>query len=98
MSTETNNENEKPPPSPNGRLSWLKPKQSDKRDSASYISSGDAPLDVRAVAPVEDDLKPVSFFGLFRFVSAPTPFYLHFLILSYPGSPLAQSSSSMVLL
>ncbi|KAH9984144.1 P-loop containing nucleoside triphosphate hydrolase protein [Russula vinacea] len=38
-----------------------------KRDSASYISSGDAPLDVRAVAPVEDDLKPVSFFGLFRF-------------------------------
>jgi ATP-binding cassette subfamily B (MDR/TAP) protein 1 len=67
MSTEANIENEKAPPSPNGRFSWLKPKQSDKRDSASFISTGDpASIDVRVAAPVEDDLKSVSFFGLFR--------------------------------
>jgi hypothetical protein len=99
MSTEANIENEKAPPSPNGRFSWLKPKQSDKRDSASFISTGDpASIDVRVAAPVEDDLKSVSFFGLFRSVSIPIRFLSTFFILSYSGSRLAKSSSSMALL
>ena len=70
MSTEASNENEKSPsPSPNGRFSWLKPKQSEKRDSASFVSNGEpVSVEVRVAAPVEENLKPVSFFGLFRSV------------------------------
>jgi len=75
MSSEANIENEKSSPSQNGRLSWLKPKQSDKRDSGSFISTGDpASLEVRIATPVEDIPKPVSFFGLFRSVLSPSFF------------------------
>jgi hypothetical protein len=78
MSTEANVENEKSPPSPNARFSWLKPKHAEKRDSASFISTADpASVDVRIATPVEDGPKPVSFFGLFRSVPIPVLF-IHF--------------------
>jgi hypothetical protein len=78
MSTETNVENEKSSPSPNGRFSWLKPKHSEKRDSASFISTGGpSSVDVRVVTPVEDSPEPVSFFGLFRSVTQSLSFFIH---------------------
>ena len=74
-------ENEKSPPSP-GRLSWLKPKQSEKRDSASFVSAGaPASVDVRVAAPAEENLQPISFFGLFRSVHL-RPFLHAFFTLS----------------
>lgn len=95
MSTEV--ESEKSPPSlnTNGRLSWLKPKQSEKRDSASFVSAGaPASVDVRVAAPVEESLQPISFFGLFRYVHL-RPFSHAFFTLSHSGIPLARSSSPM---
>jgi hypothetical protein len=79
MSTEANIESES---SPSGRFSWLKPKHSEKRDSSSFISSGDPTkdpthLEVCVAPPVEDSPKPVSFFGLFRSVPVRVPFHLH---------------------
>ena len=56
--------------SPRNRfLSWLEPKQSDKRDAAFLASdekSTSSNSDLSIGASVEGDLKPVSFFGLFR--------------------------------
>ncbi|KAI0284634.1 P-loop containing nucleoside triphosphate hydrolase protein [Russula aff. rugulosa BPL654] len=60
-------EKDKPSPSPNRPLSWLKPKQSENHDSASITSGDPTTIDVNAVKPVGDDANPVSFFGLFRF-------------------------------
>jgi hypothetical protein len=72
-------EKEKPPPSPNRPLSWFKPKQSEKQDSASITSSGDpTTIEVKVAKPVADDPNPVSFFGLFRSVFISVPFHLRF--------------------
>ena len=72
-------EKDKPSPSPNRPLSWLKPKQSEKHDSTSITSGDPTTIDVDAVKPVEDDANPVSFFGLFRLVFISVPFHLRFL-------------------
>ncbi|KAI0252876.1 ABC transporter type 1, transmembrane domain-containing protein [Lactifluus subvellereus] len=64
MSVELGDNNEKAtPPPPNGRFSWLKPKQLDRLDSDS--SSPDLAIS----APLEEDPKPVSFTSLFRFTT-----------------------------
>ena len=69
MLTEASDEKASPPR--NRPLSWLKPKQSDKLDSASSASAEKSTSpDLRIAAPVEDDSKPVSFFSLFRSVIA----------------------------
>ena len=71
-------EKDKPSPSPNRPLSWLKPKQ----DIASITSTGDpTAINVNVAKAAEDDLKPISFFGLFRsvFISVFVPFHLRFL-------------------
>jgi len=67
MSTEASNE--KASPTPSGPLSWLKPKASDKLDSASSASrDNSASSDLRIATPDKDDPKPISFFRLFRSV------------------------------
>jgi hypothetical protein len=71
ISTEARNGETSPPRS--HFRSWLKPKRSDERDSASFDSAKNAissDWDLSITAPVEDTLKPVSFFGLFRSVIA----------------------------
>lgn len=67
MSTEASTEKASPPRS--RPLSWLKPKASDKPDSASSASA-EKPTspDLRIAAEAEGDSKPVSFFTLFRSV------------------------------
>ncbi|KAF8268333.1 multidrug resistance protein 1 [Lactarius quietus] len=50
------------------RFSWLKPKQSEKLDSASLSENEKRPSsDLRVSTPTEDPAKPVSLVGLFRF-------------------------------
>ena len=96
MSTEASNE--KASPTPSGPLSWLKPKASDKLDSASSASrDNSASSDLRIATPDKDDPKPISFFRLFRsvLVSFHTVFNLY--TFSFSGFLLAQSSSSMAL-
>ena len=67
-------EKDKPSPSPNRPLSWLKPKQSEK-DTASITSNGDpTTVNIDVAKPAEDDLEPVSFFGLFKCVLISVPF------------------------
>ena len=72
MSTEGNNEKASPSLN-NGRLSWLKPKPSDKLDSVSSPEKPPTP-DLHITAPAEDEPKPVSFFTLFR--SVPVSFHV----------------------
>jgi hypothetical protein len=72
-------EKDKPSPSPNRPLSWLKPKQSEKHDSTSITSGDPTTIDVNAVKPVGDDPIPVSFFGLFRSVFISVLFHLQVL-------------------
>ena len=68
-------------PSLNRSLSCLKPKQSEKHDSACITSTSDpiTTIDVKVAKPVEDDPNPVSFSGLFRSVFISVPFHLRFL-------------------
>jgi len=50
-------------------ISWLKPKPSDKSDGTFSASSDKSTSpDLRIVTPVEKDLRPISFLGLFRSV------------------------------
>ena len=77
----SSDEKEKPSPSPN----WLKPKQPEKQDSPSVTSAGDqTAVEVKVPKPVADDLKPVSFFGLFKFVFISVPSHLRFFTSSSP--------------
>ncbi|KAH9962226.1 P-loop containing nucleoside triphosphate hydrolase protein [Russula dissimulans] len=71
MSTEATPEFEASPSS-NRRSSWLKPKQSEKEKPDANLSTSreNTPTpDLRIAAPTQDDPKPVSFFGLFRFTT-----------------------------
>ncbi|KAI0305296.1 multidrug resistance protein 1 [Multifurca ochricompacta] len=68
MSVEHGHENEKVSPSPSShRFSWLKPKQSDKLDSASSTSAEKVSSELRISTPVDESPKPVSLVALFRF-------------------------------
>lgn len=92
-------EKDKPSPSPNRPLSWLKPKQSEKHDSTSITSGDPTTIDVDAVKPVEDDANPVSFFGLFKSVFISVLFiYTFYTVPPPPDSPLVRRSYSMSLL
>jgi hypothetical protein len=79
MSLEASTENEKAPPR-NARLSWLKPKQDSTPSSPSAEERASPDLDI--LASLEEDLKPVSFTGLFRSVPVPflRPIIYHFLL------------------
>ena len=74
MST-TEASNEKASSPPDGPLSELKLKPSDKLGRLSIPPEESPPADLRVTAPVEGDPKPVSFFTLFRsvFVSFHVP-------------------------
>jgi hypothetical protein len=76
-------EHEKSP----SRFSWLKPKQSEKLDSASVSETGEkrtsTELRVSTPTPVEPP-KPVSLIGLFRYFFSPSHSY-RFLTTSVPS-------------
>ena len=66
MSAEASNAHDKPPT----RFSWLKPKQSEKLDSASVSDTEKEKRTssvLRVSTPVEDTPKPISVAGLFRY-------------------------------
>ncbi|KAI0246194.1 ABC transporter type 1, transmembrane domain-containing protein, partial [Lactifluus subvellereus] len=71
MSVELGDNNEKAtPPPPNGRFSWLKPKQPDKDSDPSSPSAEDRAFpDLTISASLEEDPKPVPFTSLFRFTT-----------------------------
>lgn len=73
MSKEATNDHDKSP----NRFSWLKPKQSDKQDSASITTAEKRTSpDLRVPLPAETP-KPVSILTLFRyFFLLPFPFVL----------------------
>jgi hypothetical protein len=71
MSVEASTENEKASARPqSSRFSWLKSKQADNLDSIppSPLSEERASPDLGKPPSVDEDLKPVAFTGLFRFV------------------------------
>jgi hypothetical protein len=71
-------EKDKPSPSPNRPLSWLKPKQSGQHDSPSITSGDQTAIDVKDAKPAGDDLDPVSFFGLFKSVFISVLYHIQF--------------------